>query len=175
VHAFEPLDEKFLRMVANIELNRASNIVPQRLALMDHPGSLKFIPTPNKNSGVGRVTTEEWQGPHCRVEAVTLDDYCEQHGIDSVDLLKLDVEGAEYFVLQGATKLLASRKSPTIIFEVERVMTLQLNYLPEDLEAFLRRFGYSVRAFRKGNWEPISLDGFAGPEDLLAIPPSISQ
>jgi len=175
VHAFEPLETNFSRLIPNIELNRISNIVPQRLALMDHAGSLKFFPSPNKNSGVGRVVTDEWQGPHCTVDAVTLDAYCERHGITSVDLLKLDVEGAEYFVLKGASKLLGSKKPPTIIFEVERVMTTQLNYSPEDLEVFLAKFDYSVCALRSGEWQPISLNGFSGPEDLLAIPPTLSQ
>jgi FkbM family methyltransferase len=171
VHAFEPFAENFSRLTANIELNRALNIIPQQLALMDHPGSLKFFPSPNKNSGVGRVVADDWKGPHCAVKAATLDDYCEQHAVASVDLLKLDVEGSEHFVLKGATRLLASKKPPTIIFEVERVMTLQLNYLPEDLETFLHSFGYSIHALRAGKWQPISLMGFVGPEDLLAIPP----
>jgi hypothetical protein len=54
-------------------------------------------------------------------------------------------------------------------------MTAQLNYSPEYLEAFLNKFGYSVRALRSGEWQPISLSGFSSPEDLPAIPPCISQ
>jgi len=58
-----------------------------------------------------------------------------------VNLLKLDVEGAEYLVLKGARRLLSSPSAPTIVFEVQRVMTEDLKYSPEELEAFLVAFG----------------------------------
>lgn len=136
----------------------------------DHTRPFKFYPSPNKNSGVGRVVVDDWSEPYCVVEGITLDEYCERENIGAVSLLKIDVEGAEYPVLKGARRLLASPSAPTIVFEVQRVMTEDLKYSPEDLEAFLVGFGYSIHASRDGSWQPITLAGFSGPEDLLALP-----
>ena len=57
-----------------------------------------------------------------------------------------------------------------MIFEVQRIMTNDLGYSPEELESFLDNFGYSIRALRDGKWTRISLSGFDGPEDLVALP-----
>jgi FkbM family methyltransferase len=43
-----------------------------------------------------------------QVKTVSIDDYVHEHGIQRVDLIKIDVEGAEYEAFQGATKLLVA-------------------------------------------------------------------
>jgi len=52
-----------------------------------------------------------------KVQTVTLDGYCKSNKISEIDLLKLDVEGAELLVLKGATELLSGRKIRFIQFE----------------------------------------------------------
>ncbi|NEP84617.1 MAG: FkbM family methyltransferase [Okeania sp. SIO3B3] len=47
----------------------------------------------------------------------TLDNYCQQHAIDNIDFLKMDVEGHELQVLQGATRLLTEQRIQLIQFE----------------------------------------------------------
>jgi len=170
VHAFEPLNSNFARLEENLALNGTTNVLPHQVAVMDRAGDFKFYPSPNNNSGVGRIVVDDWSGPHCLVEGITVDEYCARERILSVNLLKLDVEGAEYLVLKGATGLLSSPLAPTIVFEVQRVMTEDLKYSPEELEELLVGFGYSIRAFRGGTWQQITLAGFSGPEDLLALP-----
>ncbi len=175
VHAFEPLDSNFARLLSNIELNNVSNVVAQKLALLDHARQSKFYPSPNKNSGVGRLVPDNWTDSHCVIEAITLDDYCDQHAVGSVDLLKLDVEGAEYFVLQGATRLLSSSSPPMIVFEVNREMAEDLGSSPENIETLLNQLGYSIFGYRAARWEELSLTGFSGHEDFLALPKSAAD
>lgn len=170
VHAFEPLESNFSRLLSNIEINQSSNVIPQQIALSDRAGSCKFYPSPNKNSGVGRVVMEDWAGPHCTVQAITLDEYCARYDVSSVHFLKLDVEGAELLVLKGSTQLLGGSMPPVIIFEMGRFMAADLKCSPEEVESFLASFGYSIYAKRNGKWIPVDLSGFIGPEDLLAIP-----
>lgn len=43
-------------------------------------------------------------------EAMKLDTYCEKQNINNIDFLKMDVEGAEYYVLEGAKKMLSENK-----------------------------------------------------------------
>ena len=47
----------------------------------------------------------------------TLDDHSARHGYDDIDLLKVDVEGAEALVLQGAEGLLAQRRIHVVTLE----------------------------------------------------------
>lgn len=48
----------------------------------------------------------------------TIDNFCNNNSITNIDLLKIDVQGAEYKVLKGATQLLKSKKIKTIILEI---------------------------------------------------------
>ncbi|MEO8393330.1 MAG: FkbM family methyltransferase [Chloroflexota bacterium] len=52
---------------------------------------------------------------------VTLDSYCETHEIQFIDLLKIDVEGYEIEVMQGASKLLSEDRIRYILFEISLV------------------------------------------------------
>ena len=168
VHAFEPLKSNFSRLLSNIELNRVSNVLPQNVALSDRAGTLRFFPSPNKNSGVGLLKPEGWDVPTCGVEAITLDGYCEQRQIGSVAVLKIDVEGAELLVLKGATRLLSSPSPPSIVFEMNRNMSANFDSSPEKVGALLGKFNYSVFTYRAGSWHPVELAEFYGHEDLLA-------
>jgi FkbM family methyltransferase len=170
VHAFEPLESNFVRLESNVELNRASNIVARNLAVSDRAGTLQFFPSPNTNSGVGLLAPKTWNVPTCEVEATTLDDYCEHNEIRSVDVLKIDVEGAELLVLKGATRLLNSASPPAIIFEMNHEMAARFNSSPATIGDLLSQFGYSISAHRSGCWQPISIAEFSGHEDLLAFP-----
>jgi hypothetical protein len=60
------------------------------------------------------------------VPAIRLETYCERHDVQSVDLVKIDVEGAEIKVLQGMRSLL-ERWQPDIICEVLEPYQDQIN------------------------------------------------
>lgn len=57
--------------------------------------------------------------PHETIEVstITLDAFCQQNGITSIDFLKIDTEGNEYNVLRGAINLLSVQKIKSIQFE----------------------------------------------------------
>jgi hypothetical protein len=53
-----------------------------------------------------------------RVRTITLDTYCTTAGLETVDFLKIDVEGAERRVLVGAQRLLEERRIHAVMIEV---------------------------------------------------------
>lgn len=87
-----------------------------------------------------------------QVECKTLDRYCEDAGISEVLFLKIDVEGGEFKVLQGARSLLQSKRIRCGIFEVGSTLT-DGNTSENEIAAFLEGYGYTVdRNFDPSNW-----------------------
>jgi FkbM family methyltransferase len=66
----------------------------------------------------------------------TLDIFCREQKIDAIDFLKIDVEGAEYRVLQGANELLKSKSISCIQFEYG-AFSIQTRFLLKDYYAAL--------------------------------------
>lgn len=90
-------------------------------------------------------TDYPWPGTKTTLEGrvITGDSFLDQHSIPSVDLLKIDVEGAEHLVLKGFERAFADRRIRLTYFEYGRynVMT---KFLLKDFYEFFDRHGYVV-------------------------------
>jgi len=77
------------------------------------------------------------------LETVTLDDFCQQEGIDKIDFIQIDVQGAELLVLEGAAAML---KRSILAVQVEvSFSTLYLNQpLFSDVDVYLRNQGFTL-------------------------------
>lgn len=84
------------------------------------------------------------------VKSITLDSFCEQNQISCIDLLKIDVEGAEYQVMLGAKSLFQSKKIKCCVFEFGAT-TFDMGNTPEHIENFLKDCGYGIRNIVKGD------------------------
>ncbi len=106
VVAYEPMPVNF----AELEKNTAGldNVVAVRAAVAGQSGQLRFYsPLAAKRSGIFSAYPETGShdmSQHVDVPAMTLDALFEQHEIERCDLLKLDVEGAEYEILHAASE-----------------------------------------------------------------------
>jgi FkbM family methyltransferase len=78
------------------------------------------------------------------VQTDTLDAFCEKNGIHRIDILKLDIQGAEILALKGATHLLTNGVIKLIYSEVEYVSYYQNQPLFEDIKKYLECFKYSL-------------------------------
>lgn len=81
------------------------------------------------------------------VRTRTLDDLCAESGVASIDLLALDVQGAELLVLHGANGLLAERRIKWIIVEMCFIPVYKGQASTGDLASFLERAGFELRDF----------------------------
>jgi len=140
IHAFEPFPSAAERLEVNIRANRLDNIRLTRAALADQPGTLPLYFNDALRLTQG-ASLRDWEYTTDRVEVpvVRLDDHLRSQGIESIDLLKVDVEGSEPEVLLGAEETIA-RCTPEIICEL-----IQEDCYPK-LRAFIRRHDY--RAYR---------------------------
>lgn len=113
VIAIEPHPRTFACLLENGELNGFTNVRYCNRAVGASRGTVGFSNRPDDDQN--RVL----EGGTIRVEATTLDALLEELGVVSVALLKIDVEGYEKHVLQGAERALA-RTQCVLIETVER-------------------------------------------------------
>jgi FkbM family methyltransferase len=120
VHAFEPYPPAADRFQGLIDLNQFTNIRLHRVGLGDKDATLPFFAPPEKNIGSGTFLPERKQGagkPVGDFRVVVGDEWLEPLQLPSLDLIKVDVEGFEKYVLQGLAKSLG-RYRPVLVIEV---------------------------------------------------------
>jgi FkbM family methyltransferase len=92
------------------------------LALGEHPGSATFY-TSGPLDSMGSLfdrhdsSVRERTYKSFDVEVVRLDDFVQMRGIERIDFMKMDLEGAEYQALKGAAECLKSRRIRALAFE----------------------------------------------------------
>jgi FkbM family methyltransferase len=101
VIAYEASSKNFALLAANRQLNNTENLHIENKAVTDRRGEIKFF-IPDDNGALGSML-QETNGPTEAVQATTLADILDEHNIQRVDYLKLDVEGAEYGILTSCT------------------------------------------------------------------------
>lgn len=151
VHAFEPTAATFTTLAARLAEQAATNVSANQVALSDETGTVRMHcydgPYRAFNSMAERPLAAYGvdAGPaRCEeVIAVTLDAYCAEHGVTRIDLLKVDVEGAELQVLRGARGLLSARRIACIAFEFGQT-TFDMGNTPGELKALFGAHGYRL-------------------------------
>jgi FkbM family methyltransferase len=101
VNAFEPNPDLFSALEKNLKLNRIRNVKSEQMALDDQPGEAYLYLNHDIHTSIGSLIQSSTAGKKVLVRKTTLDIYCENHSISSIDLMKIDVEGYEINVLKG--------------------------------------------------------------------------
>lgn len=121
VYAFEPDRDNYEILQNNISRNRIINCKTLPIALSDKQTNTTLHLNPNSSEGHSIIAKNHtWssdQHEHIKVKCQTLDAVCKTNDIDKIKLLKIDVEGAHFLVLHGATRMLSQRTIDLIICE----------------------------------------------------------
>lgn len=88
------------------------------------------------------------------VRVVALDDFCREQGVDRVDVLKIDVQGAEMEVLEGARTLLERHAVSVVEFEVIVVPTYEGQHPLHEYLALMDELGYVLSSL----FEPVTYE-----------------
>jgi FkbM family methyltransferase len=153
VFAFEPLPENLEYLKRHVTLNALDQIAIEPVAVCEVTTTLQF--TRGNNSCTGRLDTVG----DLKVKALALDDFVFDEGHPPPDLVKIDVEGAEVRVLQGARRLLEGRR-PLLFLATHGAARYQ------ECCTLLRDAGY--------RWEGIDGEAGAGATELLCRPLKVS-
>jgi FkbM family methyltransferase len=148
VIALEAHPGNFEMLNRNIELNQLTNVIPLNYAVYSKETKIKLY-LPEEESGYtiyntimsNRAGTED---KFVEVNANTLDSLLQLKGITDVNWVKIDVEGAEFEVLKGATNVLSKSKDIALLIEVHGPD----NYSP--ILNFLNLYNFKIE-FEKSN------------------------
>lgn len=145
VYAFEPVHETEEKLKRNIDLNKLNNVTILEKAVSDHSGkselrlnkycgatSLVEIPIVSRLKGIAIV------------EVVSIDELIDQKVLIPPDLVKIDVEGAEFDVLHGMEQTIRTLK-PIIICEIDDKNKESFMYKQEEINSFMGLLDYNTR------------------------------
>jgi len=148
VIAFEPIPQNFHYLMKHIELNNLRKVTAFPLALADEEGTAEFYMV---GAGLASSTSFEEHAEAykkyyqiagtVKARKATLDKTMRNLGIKTINLLKIDTEGAENSVLSGARLLLGMNAIHKIVVEVHKTVNRVSN-----ITRFLRKYGYRIDA-----------------------------
>lgn len=108
VYSFEPVPLGYHLLMANIEINNFENIEAYNVALGEKNGRRSFSVASDSAfssfKDVGRKKIKKV----IDVDVVPLDEFVRENKIEKIDILKMDVEGAEKLVLNGAKNIFSN-------------------------------------------------------------------
>jgi FkbM family methyltransferase len=157
VHAFEPVEASRRRLERTLELNGLTNVIVDPRAVADAEGSAElFEYGPGYESWASLADRSVEHGdvvPQATATAVattTLDIYATQAGIERIDLLKVDVEGAEERVLRGARGLLEAGRVAAVVLELSDNTLDSFGARAFDVVELLEGYGLRLHVVRDG-------------------------
>lgn len=144
VLAFEPSPFNLGRLNANLKLNRAQNVTVEQLGLGDQAGSFLISSVDEGNQGMNRIVQQgTGVGSTSKIQVTTLDTYVNEHRLAKVDVIKIDVEGFELKVLNGARATL-EKWHPALFIELDDGNLMEQGTSAKQLVEFLAVLGYEM-------------------------------
>ena len=139
IFSFEPNPVNYTRLVDNVKLNALTNVQTFPFAVGATKADLSFyVPKSDIISDTSSTSSQfsnstyggqlAWK--EIKVSQLTLDSFCTENNLNQVNLMKIDVEGHEIDVLEGAREIIAKSK-PIILIE---------SFLNESKTRFLKNF-----------------------------------
>jgi FkbM family methyltransferase len=146
VLAIEPNPRTLEQLKDNVQASNATAVTIFPFACSDSEGILELFAAPSVNTGessLSRLNASQ-EGAAVvsyKVRARPLDDIVREANVSRVDVIKVDVEGAEYVVMKGGSATL-SRFHPLLIAEVVDDQLKAMGSSVEKLNALLNSLGY---------------------------------
>jgi FkbM family methyltransferase len=181
IHAFEPNPTTFKAMRTNFVRNRCPHAHAHQVAIAAHDGQVSLFADPIHRATT-HIMTEQASSDGTvgntsamvRVPCLTLDSFLQTHGVKKIALLKVDVEGCENLVFQGARRLLDTGRAKVIYYEVCPKLTKRAGFAAEAASSQLLDYGYRLhRLGENGLLQPVELNQIPAvrSENWIAVHP----
>jgi FkbM family methyltransferase len=171
VIAFEPVQANLARLMKHAILNHLDWIECERLAVSDACGRTVIYGASNGNSGMASLVTRAGIDLPEDTEQTTLDHYFTTRGLSRLDVLKVDVEGAELLVFKGATGILSSTEAPIIMLELADAHAAAFGTSSGEVKQLLTQLGYELFRYDGQSLSTIAIAETHRQEDVFALKP----
>lgn len=150
VYSFEPFGPSYERLVNSSQSKR---FVPNKIALSNMGGEIPFYVYSNDGDGsmINSVVPDAqypkkfgYEPKLTTVPCKTASEFCEENSIERIDLLKIDTEGSEMLVLDGATRLFQERRIRFVYLEFNSLLKSKgsTGGALVEVAEFLQEFGF---------------------------------
>lgn len=157
VHAFEPTPEIAARLCATAMLNGLDRLHVHQLAVFSKNGEAalkRFRGELGDNEGMNFISRDLGDSGTERVQTVCVDQFCQDHAINHIDLMKLDIQGQEHSALEGAERLIKSGHIGVIFMELNWAESAGATCAATDSIRLLEQGGYRFsRPGKRLNWQ----------------------
>lgn len=149
VVAFEPVPENLKRLKDNVAVNHLQNVRVYEVALGDTEDTVEISFSPD-SVGIATLRSDVAQRYHGRyrmykvsIKVLPLDLLLERENLPPPNLIKIDVEGYEYSVLQGARRTIEQYK-PRLLVEIHGANRDDAMRNAKEIYTLLNDLGYEI-------------------------------
>ena len=152
VIAFEPDPANYNLLRSNT--SRFPNTEAHNLAISDRTGRLDFFKTIDK-TGSHSLIASSLRPDKISVAAVTLADFFAQHPVARIDLIKMDIEGAEPLALSGMWQILKKHQDVKLIMEFSTENLKDGGFSPVAVLRSLADAGFDYQSIEPDGLRPV--------------------
>lgn len=146
IHSFEPLEKLFAQLEDTVKKIHTGTSIPVKYGLWSTKGTTSFTEGVGGDSHITNVVDPDESSENININLTTIDDYCVENNIVP-DLIKMDIEGAEPYALEGGKKTIIQHRPKlqiSIYHSVEQRISipLQINDMVPNYRYFIGHHSY---------------------------------
>jgi FkbM family methyltransferase len=173
VVSIEPSRREMEMVRTEVERNGLRNVRLLPVALSDRRSEVELLVAPLEKSGHNTLGAFGFAGTALdhreRVQTVRLDDLLQSEGLSRVDVIKMDIEGAEQAALLGAAETIEKHR-PILFIELSDRSLQHQQASSQEVLAILARQGYRVYGYEPSTGLPARRAGnVSGAENVVAV------
>jgi FkbM family methyltransferase len=154
IYAFEASKNTCEILQSSLDLNSIDNVTVVNRAAYNESGRimrLNLSPETLGSNSVFQNGGDQWE----EVETITIDQYVLENGIENITAMKVDVEGADFLAMMGASETIKKNR-PVLLCEFFCGWAERAGFNLESYFDYLMGFGYDAFTLKKGKLERFS-------------------
>jgi len=145
VIAVEPQSRLQSVIEANLEANRCSNVRLIRCVVSGRTEKVRLSLAPDTNTGSSSLFRQtKYVVPTEEVQSFSLADFLNRAGVERCDMMKVDIEGAEYDVFMEGGDILRKGVVKHVVLEIHHAILANRGLSTDSLQAHMIESGYQV-------------------------------